>query len=389
MHNIWIIAKKELKRYFTDFRMIIGLFLPGVLIFVLYNAMGSIINNVESLPEEGIIYVENEPEALKNLLDGTPFTIKRSDTKLSKEAALDKLQNEEIDLYIIYEEDFMQKVQNYQVDSGEVAPAVQIYYKSASTKSEQLYTTYLDALNNYETSLSNKFDINKDQNINYDVTVTSDIFQELIATILPFLLLVLLFSSTMGICAESIAGEKERGTISTLLVTPIKRSELAFGKILAISITALSSSVVTFLGVITSIPKLMGGYASGVELYHPVTIILVLFVIMMTVLLFTTILTILSTFAKSVKEASSLAVPLMMIVLFVGLMNFGIDAHANNFVLYLIPIYNVVQSLTSLFNNTINPINFLLCIISNLGYVILGVMLLTKMFKNERIIFNH
>ena len=283
----------------------------------------------------------------------------------------------------------MQKVQNYQVDSGEVAPAVQIYYKSASTKSEQLYTTYLDALNNYETSLSNKFDINKDQNINYDVTVTSDIFQELIATILPFLLLVLLFSSTMGICAESIAGEKERGTISTLLVTPIKRSELAFGKILAISITALSSSVVTFLGVITSIPKLMGGYASGVELYHPVTIILVLFVIMMTVLLFTTILTILSTFAKSVKEASSLAVPLMMIVLFVGLMNFGIDAHANNFVLYLIPIYNVVQSLTSLFNNTINPINFLLCIISNLGYVILGVMLLTKMFKNERIIFNH
>ena len=389
MHNIWIIAKKELKRYFTDFRMIIGLFLPGVLIFVLYNAMGSIINNVESLPEEGIIYVENEPEALKNLLDGTPFTIKRSDTKLSKEAALDKLQNEEIDLYIIYEEDFMQKVQNYQVDSGEVAPAVQIYYKSASTKSEQLYTTYLDALNNYETSLSNKFDINKDQNINYDVTVTSDIFQELIATILPFLLLVLLFSSTMGICAESIAGEKERGTISTLLVTPIKRSELAFGKILAISITALSSSVVTFLGVITSIPKLMGGYASGVELYHPVTIILVLFVIMMTVLLFTTILTILSTFAKSVKEASSLAVPLMMIVLFVGLMNFGIDAHANNFVLYLIPIYNVVQSLTSLFNNTINPINFLLCIISNLGYVILGVMLLTKMFKNERIISNH
>lgn len=389
MHNIWIIAKKELKRYFTDFRMIIALFLPGVLIFVLYNAMGSIINNVESLPEEGIIYVENEPEALKNLLDGTPFTIKRSDTKLSKEAALDKLQNEEIDLYIIYEEDFMQKVQNYQVDSGEVAPAVQIYYKSASTKSEQLYTTYLDALNNYETSLSNKFDINKDQNINYDVTVTSDIFQELIATILPFLLLVLLFSSTMGICAESIAGEKERGTISTLLVTPIKRSELAFGKILAISITALSSSVVTFLGVITSIPKLMGGYASGVELYHPVTIILVLFVIMMTVLLFTTILTILSTFAKSVKEASSLAVPLMMIVLFVGLMNFGIDAHANNFVLYLIPIYNVVQSLTSLFNNTINPVNFLLCIISNLGYVILGVMLLTKMFKNERIIFNH
>ena len=40
MKAIGIILKKELKRFFTDYRMLIGIILPGILIFLLYSVMG-------------------------------------------------------------------------------------------------------------------------------------------------------------------------------------------------------------------------------------------------------------------------------------------------------------------------------------------------------------
>ena len=65
---------------------------------------------------------------------------------------------------------------------------------------------------------------------------------------MPLLILVFLFSGCMAIAPESIAGEKERGTIATILVTPIRRSELALGKIFSLSIIALLSGLSSTVG---------------------------------------------------------------------------------------------------------------------------------------------
>ena len=65
MHNIWTIIKKELKRFFTDYRILISLFLPGVLIFFIYSFMGNIINNSVTTSNDYIyeIYVKNLNDA--------------------------------------------------------------------------------------------------------------------------------------------------------------------------------------------------------------------------------------------------------------------------------------------------------------------------------------
>jgi len=65
---------------------------------------------------------------------------------------------------------------------------------------------------------------------------------KIIASLLPMLMIMFLFSGAMSIGPESIAGEKERGTIATLLVTPVKRKEIAIGKILALSVLSLISA---------------------------------------------------------------------------------------------------------------------------------------------------
>ena len=234
----------------------------------------------------------------------------------------------------------------------------------------------------------NKFDVNGDENIKYDVANKEDTSIQIISSLVPFLLITFLFTGAMSICSESIAGEKERGTIATLLITPTKRSEIAIGKITSLAITGLVSALISFLGLILSLPKLMGSDTISLSAYNFTSVIAIFGIIVVTVLLFTTILTLVSTYAKSVKEATSYSTPIMIIVMLIGLSNFMTNQSTTNSLLYLIPIYNSIQSLIEVFSLTINPLNYFITMISNIIYIFIGVYVLTRMFNDEKIMFN-
>ena len=62
MKNLWTIIKKELKRFFTDKRMMMALLLPGILVFILYSIMGNVMNNVTGDDEHVYtLRIDNEP----------------------------------------------------------------------------------------------------------------------------------------------------------------------------------------------------------------------------------------------------------------------------------------------------------------------------------------
>ena len=110
----------------------------------------------------------------------------------------------------------------------------------------------------------------------------------------------------MGIAPESIAGEKERGTIATLLVTPIKRSELVIGKIAALSVLSALSAIGSFIGTFLSMPKLMGGSIGDMFAAYSAGSYIALFAVMLSaVLLIVSLISILSAFAKSVNDDGS------------------------------------------------------------------------------------
>ena len=196
-----------------------------------------------------------------------------------------------------------------------------------------------------------------------------------------------MFTGCLAVTTESIAGEKERGTINTLLVTPTKRSHIAIGKILALSVTALVSATSSFIGILLSIPTLMKG--SGVDvnvgIYNFSTIAFLFIIIILTVILFTTILSIISAIAKNVKEAQQWSSIIMMVVMFLGITSLMSNGNIpTNPFLYLIPIYNSVQSMSAIFAMDINPICFLMTVISNVAFIALGVYLLARMFNSEK-----
>ena len=84
MSNIWTIVKKELKRFFTDPRMIIGLVLPGVLIFVIYNLMGNIsMEKIAPTITDFTVYVEDEPPEFQSFLNKDGWNINTNKENLS------------------------------------------------------------------------------------------------------------------------------------------------------------------------------------------------------------------------------------------------------------------------------------------------------------------
>ena len=106
-------------------------------------------------------------------------------------------------------------------------------------------------------------------------------------------------------------------------------------------------------------------------------------------MMFTMVMSILSTFAKSVKEASQLVMPAMIIVMLAGVTSMiGGGKVATNPALYLIPVYNCAQSLAMIFSGEFYGLCYLLTILSDLAIVVIGVIILAKMFNNEKIMLN-
>lgn len=387
MSKIFVVLKKELRRFFTDRRMLTSIFLPGILIFIIYSLLGGVVTDMMSQQiTDYSVHIENEPIEFSMIFDVSDWNVEKNKEALTKEEAISKISEGSLDLYIIYEEDFYNKILAYDTTLGK-APDVEIYYNSTIDSSYALYNYVTTYLSQIEAQLANKFDVNTDLNINYDMATEEDISTKIIGMILPFILMTFLISGAMGICSESIAGEKERGTIATLLVTPVRRSDLVIGKIGALGITTMASAFVSFLGLILSLPKLAGADFS-IDYYGVGPLAILLLVVVVTALFFTTILTIVSTYAKSVKEATSLSGPLTIIVMVVGMSGMMATSANTNLWMYLIPIYNSIQSFTGILNDSINIFAIIITVISNLAYIGLGVFLLTKMFNSEKIMFN-
>ncbi|MBP5242376.1 MAG: hypothetical protein J6Z36_01645 [Clostridia bacterium] len=169
------------------------------------------------------------------------------------------------------------------------------------------------------------------------------------------------------------------------MVTPVKRSHLVIGKVLALALVSLISALSSFLGLIFSLPSLMGvefvALPYGVGEYAALLAMIVL-----TVLLFTVILTIISTYAKSVKEASGLSVPVMVLILVLSLASSIVPV--SGMVGYCIPLFNVVLCVTSIVAMEFSLVGFLLTLAINTALIAAGVVALVKMFDSEKVIFN-
>ncbi len=379
--------RKELARFFGDRRMVVSLLLPGVLIYLLYSFMGSAMVDMFGVSEDYVptLQAENLPGSMEALLEGAglPTTVAGN-----REAAKEAVRDQDLDLLLVFPEDFESAVAAYQVSSGGPAPQVELYYNSASVESQSVYQSVAALLDAYEAQMANKFDVNRGEG--YDLATQEDASGQYFAMLLPMLLMMFLYSGCASVAPESIAGEKERGTIATMLITPVRRGDIAVGKILALAVLALLSGTSSAVGTILALPKLMGGADDGISasIYGAKDYLLLAAVVLSTVLVLVTLVSILSAFAKTVKEAATYGMPVMILTMVLGITAMFGHGASQDLLPYCVPLYNSVQCMSGIFSFSLLPAGVAVTVAVNGVLTLLGVFVLTKMFNSERIIFS-
>lgn len=396
--NTLTIIKKEFARFFGDRQLLFTtVIMPGLLIYIIYSLMGT---GIQSMITEGqnevvTMRVENMPESLApvfNTMDSSLVVVQQP----VSEADIAQLEDKEINAVLVrFPEHFEEAMAGMQVADSGVLPNVEIYYNSTNNAASRVYMVVSSVLGN----IGRTFTVNvpQEEGQRFDQASDESIGAMIWSKILPMLIIMMLFSGVMAIAPSSIAGEKERGTIATLLVTPMRRNELALGKIVSLSGIALLSGISSFIGIALSLPKMIAvegadGAADAASMlgFHYTTndYLALLLVILASVLIMASAVSLLSALAKDVKNAGTMVTPFMLVVMLAGLLPMFQNGAAENLVVYLIPFYNSIEVMTAVFSHELVWTPVLVTLVSDVVYTGIAVWGLTRMFNSEKVMFS-
>lgn len=373
MKHILIVMRKELARVFTDKKLIFTtIILPGLLLFVVYSLMGSAMSQMVEPEKAYDIYEYGLTSEVRTVLV-TAFTEAEMEVNFISvtESEIEGIQND------IESEDKLLLI-HMDPDTKEIY----LYYNDGNMDSLGIQSSVLGILN----AVYNQTIINGVQYKILEQTFSkNDLSFNLVAMMLPMLIITFLFQGALAVGPESIAGDKERGTIATLLSTPTRRSHIALGKIFSLSILSVLSSISSFIGVILSLPKLM---QSDTSITFDFSTYVTLFLILVsTTLVIISIVSVISATAKNIKEATTFVTPLMILSMMIGMTTMFSFKISDGAWTYAIPIYNTANILSEAFTGNINLVPLVVAVVSNLLFTVIFTFILTKMFNSEKMMF--
>lgn len=389
-NNIFTILKKELKRVFLDRKLAFAVFImPGLTIAIIYSLMGGMIDKLgddasEHIPIVHTINMPVEFEETAEAIFGTDMQIYPS-SEFEIEVIKQKIEEGDIDVLLIFEKDFISEI-------SDGLPAVTKYtnsIKDFSVSSGYMVDSVLDnlrkgilagRLGSYDAALVFK--------VNYeDVALAEEKAGKAISMLLPMLLTVFLFAGAMQVGMDIIAGEKERGTIATMLLTPVKRSHIAIGKMLSLAIVSLASCLSSLAGVILSLPfskTMFGGGFDLSDLSYGVSDFLLLVLQMAAMALsFVSIICLISALAKNIKEAGGFIAPAYMVIMVISMSTMFMQPEGGWS--FAMPIYGNILNIKNILMFKYSMGNGLISLASTIVFTSIMAWLMVRAFYSERI----
>lgn len=404
-HEILTVLRKELARVFTDRRLVISAFvMPALTIALLYGVMGVMITRmvedrqahqteiaVIGAPKSFIDFIENHPQEDMTLQDFEASELSELKSQLFTGA---------LDAILAFDAGFDTQLLSY--ESG-FRPGVKIYFNSAEDYSVDARSRLSSGLlEDYEARvLTARFgDAKYLSAFELEDEVVADpkkVAGKGLGSILPLLLSIFLFAGGMGVGLDTIAGEKERGTMATMLVTPVRRESIAFGKLLSLGVVAFLSSVSTMIGMVASAPFakfLFGnveaqgaGAAAAGFIITPGYIASLLLIAIVLTMIYVALISLVSVYARNVKEAGTYITPVYMLVMLLGVLTtfgtgqpelwvFGVPIYGNIMLMKMSLSYEMTWQMLAL-----NMMVSIICLV-------VLVSIIRKMFSSERIMFN-
>lgn len=223
----------------------------------------------------------------------------------------------------------------------------------------------------------------------------------MLAFLVPMLMLSFLLNGGMATALDSTAGEKERGTLESLLVSPVRRGEVVAGKLLATTLMSLTTgffSLLGFLGTGLVAARLTQRSVIDAEMMNTMGGQLTLtfgsfaalaLIVVSVALLLSAVLIALSIYARSYKEAQTYVSPLSMLVVFPAVaLQFSDFLKVGDW-LYALPLFGSMVAILDVVKGQITLPHTLLCVAANLlGTLLLG-WLAWRSFGREEVIFRN
>lgn len=214
-----------------------------------------------------------------------------------------------------------------------------------------------------------------------------------IGGILPYFFIIFCMIGCMYPAIDLAAGEKERGSLETLLVSSASRIEIYTGKLLAVTLSGFASAVASIAGLMISAGIIGADASTGGEMnqildllngiMEPLTIVLMLIILLPLNIFFAAVTLMLSIYARSFKEAQSMITPLMIFIVFptiFGMMP-GVRLDMGT---ALVPILNVSLGAKEIISGTVETGPLLLTYFALFVYAAIALVISVRFFNNEK-----
>lgn len=212
-----------------------------------------------------------------------------------------------------------------------------------------------------------------------------------LASFLPYMLILMTLTGAIYPAIDMTAGEKERGTLETLLASPAGRLEIVLGKYFAVMTTSVVSALISVISMMVMLTWgiVWLGAQMGEQLTFQISFgNMMIAVLMMLPLaaLFASLLMTIAVFAKSTREAQSYIVPLNMLVILPAMMSM-IPGSEGDLQRAWTPVVNVSLVLKDILNGSLDPAQLGITLLSTTIYAIIGIFITTKVFQRENVLF--
>ena len=378
-NNVFNILKKELREMFRDKKSLAMMLVIPIFIPLLVIGMSALFESQMNMPitdynRIGFNYELNSvEESIIDDLEINPIYDTEENLK-------EQFEKGEIVLYVT-------KNNNVYTINGDDSDTT-AYASSLVESYFQIYKDYLqtDYLANHNVDPSEVLNI---ITLEENIVTEDNFFASYVTNYAFFFIIMAITVSATYPATDATAGEKERGTLETLLTFPIKSKDIIIGKFLSVSLSSIITGVLSLVLAILSL-KIANNMFSIYEkidlMLSSSSLIFALIVILAYSFLISGLCIAIASKSKTFKEAQSALTPLTFISFFPGMIAFMIGITTTN-IYACIPFLNYTLIFTDITSGNINFIHILLMLISTVIIIIVILKIIIKQYKSERVLF--
>lgn len=379
-NNLWNVLRKELRELFRDKKslammLIIPIFIPFIMLGMSALFEMQINKEVEEYNKIGISYEMSEEE--RKIAEEMKIEI----IKGTEEELKQKYVEKEINLFVT------KTNQHYVINTNS---------SENSSYAKELVENYLNAYKQFlqqqylQTNQINPSEVFEIITIEEKMEEEENFFVNYIKNYAFLFIIMAITVSATYPSTDTTAGEKERGTLETLLTFPIKSKDIILGKFLGVSISSMTTGIISLIlsAICLEIAQDNFSIYEGIDImYEPTTILFAIVVIIAYSFFISGLCIAIASKSKTFKEAQSALTPITFLSFFPGMIAFMVDISTTP-LFSILPFLNYTMIFTDLTNGKLDVLNIILMLVSTFVYIIILLKWIIKQYKSEKVLFS-